>query len=186
MRFKRNRSGVPSSITIVVEAEKPEPKEVDPSVQFDYLWEHWKFNADQRLKAFNFFVVFSVFANGGLFSAIEKCVHPSLILFIGLFIAALAFVFWLLDERSKILLHLSGPGIKAFEKLVIQENAQLFHLDEKNLTGMKRYTFAFRVLFALQFVFGGLAIFYGLIKILSLPVEWQFLAALPALATCKP
>lgn len=25
-----------------------------------YLWEHWKFNADQRLKAFNFYVVFAM------------------------------------------------------------------------------------------------------------------------------
>jgi hypothetical protein len=44
--------------------------------EIDYLWEHWKFNADQRIKAFNFFVVFSVFANGGVFAAVEKCVHP--------------------------------------------------------------------------------------------------------------
>ena len=30
----------------------------------NYLWEHFVFNAEQRLKAFNFFVVFSRSANG--------------------------------------------------------------------------------------------------------------------------
>jgi hypothetical protein len=28
--------------------------------EVDYLWKHFLFNAEQRLKAFNFFVVFSV------------------------------------------------------------------------------------------------------------------------------
>lgn len=37
--------------------------------EIQYLWDHWKINADQRIKAFNFFVVFSVFADGGVFSS---------------------------------------------------------------------------------------------------------------------
>ena len=36
----------------------------------DYLWKHFEFNAEQRLKAFNFFVVFFGFANGGIFAAL--------------------------------------------------------------------------------------------------------------------
>lgn len=39
--------------------------------RIQYPWDHWKFNADQRIKAFNFFVVFSVFADGGVFTAIR-------------------------------------------------------------------------------------------------------------------
>lgn len=34
-------------------------------IEIQYVWEHWKFNADQRIKAFNFFVVFAIFADGG-------------------------------------------------------------------------------------------------------------------------
>ena len=41
-----------------------------------YLWEHWKFNADQRLKAFNLYVVFSIFANGMVFTALDKRAQP--------------------------------------------------------------------------------------------------------------
>ena len=36
----------------------------------DYLWAHFVFNAEQRLKAFNFFAIFSVFANGGVFATL--------------------------------------------------------------------------------------------------------------------
>ena len=30
----------------------------------DFVWDHFKFNAEQRLKAFNFFVILSIFADG--------------------------------------------------------------------------------------------------------------------------
>jgi len=36
------------------------------SKEEDYLWQHFQFNADQQLKAFNFFV------DGGVFTAFEK------------------------------------------------------------------------------------------------------------------
>lgn len=185
MRFKRAKFVPRTNITIVSKPSKATPKEIDPSVQFDYLWEHWKFNADQRLKAFNFFVVFSVFANGGLFSAVEKCVHPALVLTIGLFISALAFVFWLMDQRSQTLLAMSVPGLKQFEVACVDKAAQLFHLDIVNAKSKKRYTFAFNILFRVQFVFGLVVFAYGLTKTLPLPAEWQFLSTLPALATCK-
>lgn len=30
--------------------------------EWQYLWDHFKFNAEQRLKGFNFFVLLSIFA----------------------------------------------------------------------------------------------------------------------------
>jgi hypothetical protein len=38
----------------------------------EYLWKHFAFNAEQRLRAFHFFVVFSGFANGGILAAFDK------------------------------------------------------------------------------------------------------------------
>jgi hypothetical protein len=154
--------------------------------EIDYLWEHWKFNADQRLKAFNFFVIFSVFANGGMFSAIEKCVHPILLAFIGTFVCVLAVVFFLLDQRSQKLLHLSVPGIKLFEIDHINEVSRLFALDEPNRKGLVRYTAAFRIIFGLQILFGLVAISFGVLKTwpnfaTAIGIDW-----LPTLATCKP
>lgn len=79
----------------------------------DYLWQHFEFNAGQRLKAFNFFVVLSVFANGGVFTAIDKAMHPFVFILIGAFVVVLATVFWVMDIRSRNLLLLAVPGLKS-------------------------------------------------------------------------
>jgi hypothetical protein len=68
--------------------------------EYEYLWRHFAFNAEQRLKAFNFFVVFSVFANGGVFTALQKDADPLVLILIGGFVCALAAVFWIIDARS--------------------------------------------------------------------------------------
>jgi hypothetical protein len=38
----------------------------------DYLWKHFAFNAEQRLKAFNFYVLFTIFTNGATVVEGEK------------------------------------------------------------------------------------------------------------------
>ena len=146
--------------------------------EIEYLWEHWKFNADQRLKAFNFFVVLAVFANGGLFASIEKCVHPSITILIAIFIISLSSCFWMVDERSRKLLLLSIPGIKFYEQSKIQSISQLFHLDEPNTKTWVRYTVAFRLLFITQMLLGGLAILYGFAFLLDSTL-------FPSLSSCK-
>ena len=156
-----------------------------PLAEIDYLWEHWKFNADQRLKAFNFFVIFSVFANGGLFSAIEKCVYPFLLVLIGTFVCLLAFVFLLLDLRSQKLLHLSVPGIKRFEATYLHKGSRLFELDEVNRKGFVRYTVAFRLIFALQIIFGLVAFGFGVLKTWPSLASLVGISAMPTLALCK-
>lgn len=147
----------------------------------EYLWDHWKFNADQRLKAFNFFVVFSVFANGGLFSAIEKCVHPMVIFTVGLFISLLSVVFWMLDKRSRSLLLLSVEGLKDFEMKTVSPNARLFHLDA-NAGPVVRYTTAFRLLFVAQLLLGIAVMTHSAI---STSPSFKAKFELPILAPCK-
>ena len=90
----------------------------------DYLWDHFKFNAEQRLKAFNFFVVLSVFANGGVFAAYEKGLEPVAFVLIGALLIALSVVFLVIDVRSKELINLSLPGLKSYE-LMLSENARI-------------------------------------------------------------
>lgn len=119
----------------------------------NYLWEHFKFNAEQRLKAFNFFVTLSMFANGGAFAAFEKNVHPIILLLIGGLICILALCFAILDMRSQVLLRLTVPGLIQCEEK-FSETSRLFALDEANLSRYLRYTFIFRALFVLQGIFG--------------------------------
>jgi hypothetical protein len=126
----------------------------------DYLWTHFEFNAEQRLKAFNFFVVFSVFANGGVFTALDKDAHPFVLILIGGFVCLLAVVFFIIDLRSQALLRLSGPGLKEYEKQ-FPEHSRLFALDARPSKKIVRYTVAFRILFLTQLVFGLGVIAYG-------------------------
>ncbi len=95
----------------------------------DYLWKHFAFNAEQRLKAFNFFVVFSVFANGGVFAAADKNSHPITFVLIGGFVCILSAVFWTIDARSRLLINMAKPGLEKYKRR--GEHSQLFTLDRK-------------------------------------------------------
>lgn len=118
-----------------------------------YLWEHWKLNADQRLRGFNFFVAFAVFADGGVIAAIDKKLPPLVVLTMGVLVAILSISFWLFDVRSRQLLGLSERGLKRLE-LGLPEDARLFHADELKRHRWVRFTFAFRLIYVAQTAVG--------------------------------
>ncbi|KAA0068728.1 hypothetical protein [Rhodanobacter sp. T12-5] len=125
----------------------------------DLVWDHFKFNAEQRLRGFNFFVLLSIFADGGVFTALEKGLNPKLLLLLGVFIVVLAFVFWLVDARSRQLLNLTIPALKEIESS-FPETHRLFALDATLQGKYVRYTFAIRVLLVAQLLFGlGIALY---------------------------
>jgi hypothetical protein len=130
--------------------------------EYEFLWRHFVFNAEQRLKAFNFFVVFSVFANGGVFTALEGDAHPAVLILIGGFVCALSVVFWITDLRSKQLIELGFPGLKAYEQR-FAAHTRIFTIDE-SVHLRVGYKFAFRTLFVLQLLFGLGLIGYAMVK----------------------
>ncbi|MFV8783390.1 hypothetical protein ACNKU7_13325 [Microbulbifer sp. SA54] len=132
-----------------------------------YLCEHYRFNAEQRLKGFNFFVVLSMFADGGVFTAVEKGFHPFILFLVGGFVVIVSAVFWLVDTRSRQLLSLSVPGLKALEQ-GFSAPARLFTLDSGSHGRIVRYTFAIRALILGQFLFGTGVVVYGLLRLLGL------------------
>ena len=121
--------------------------------EIQYVWEHWKFNADQRIKAFNFFVVFAIFADGGVFAALERGAHPAVVAAIGFLVIALSAAFWVIDVRSERLIRLSEPGLRAFEG-TLNPVSRIFHADEPNRKSLIRYKYSFRALFLIQLLFG--------------------------------
>jgi hypothetical protein len=123
---------------------------------------HFEFNAEQRLKAFNFFVVFFGFANGGIFTAVGKDSHPVVFLLLGFFVCLLSVVFYVIDARSRNLLEMTKPGLINYESALPAE-ARVFTLDDRNRSRLISYTFAFRTLFGVQFLFGLGVIVYGLV-----------------------
>lgn len=125
------------------------------------MWEHYRFNAEQRLKGFNFFVVLSMFAEGGIFTAVEKGFHPLSLALLGGFVVILVVVFWLVDARSRQLLSLATPGLKALEQ-DLPEKSRPFTRDRHRRGTLVRYTFAIRSLLVAQFIFGTGVAVYGL------------------------
>lgn len=125
-----------------------------------FIWEHFKFNADQRLKSFNFFVLLSIFADGGVFTALQKSMAPQVLTLMGVFICLLAIVFWLADSRSQNLLKLTIPALIEIET-AFSEKAQLFRIDALKQGKFVRYTFAIRTLLVCQFLLGLGVIIYG-------------------------
>lgn len=126
----------------------------------DLVWEHFKFNAEQRLRSFNFFVLLSIFADGGVFTAIEKSFSPKLVVLLGLFTVLLAVVFWLADARSRQLLQLTIPALKEIEA-AFPESHRLFATDAVKQGHVVRYTTAIRTLLSAQFLFGLGVVWYG-------------------------
>lgn len=125
-----------------------------------YLWEHWKFNADQRLKAFNFFVAFSIFANGGVFTAFDRASHPIVLILLGGFVIFLAAIFAVVDSRCRRLLQITKKGLRAYEQLLRPES-RLFINDSMHRSRVIRFTVAFNTLFVLQGLFGMMVVGYG-------------------------
>jgi len=131
-----------------------------------YLCEHYRFNAEQRLKVFNFFVVLSMFADGAVFTAVEKEFHPLILLLLGGLVIIVSAVFWLVDARSRQLLSLAVPGLKALEQH-FSEEARLFDRDSRTQGRIVRYTFAFRALIFGQLLFGTAVVAFGLFSLFS-------------------
>ncbi|WP_449427206.1 RipA family octameric membrane protein [Rhodanobacter umsongensis] len=127
----------------------------------ELIWDHFKFNAEQRLKAFNFFLLFSIFTNGGVINAIDKHLSPWLLLLLGVFLCILSAVFWIADSRSSQLLSLSVEAMLNIEKNY-PAVCQIFRLDAEHRKKFVRYTVAFATLLIVQFAFGLGVVAYSL------------------------
>jgi len=108
-----------------------------------FVWAHFKLNAEQRLRGFNFFVVLAIFADGGVLAALQQGFSPGLLVLLGAFTVLLAQVFWLVDARSRQLLELTIVALKQMEA-DYPESYRLFAADALGQSRVISYTFAIR------------------------------------------
>jgi hypothetical protein len=127
----------------------------------EFVWAHFKLNAEQRLRGFNFFVVLAIFADGGVLAALERGFSPGLLILLGAFTVLLAQVFWLVDARSRQLLQLTITALKDIET-DYPESHRLFAHDAMGQSWVISYTFAIRSLLLAQMGFGLGVVGYGL------------------------
>jgi len=128
----------------------------------EFVWAHFKLNAEQRLRGFNFFVVLAIFADGGVLAALQQGFSPGLLILLGAFTVLLAQVFWLVDARSRqLLLELTIVALKEMEA-DYPESYRLFAADALGQSRVISYTFAIRALLLAQMGFGLGVVGYGL------------------------
>ncbi len=78
----------------------------------DYAWNYFELHAEQRLKAFQFYISLSTALVGGFVILIRYNNTSKWMAVLGMLLAFLSFIFWKLDERTKSLVHNAEEALK--------------------------------------------------------------------------
>jgi|tagenome__1003787_1003787.scaffolds.fasta_scaffold20947726_2 hypothetical protein len=97
----------------------------------DYSWKYFSYHADQRLKSFNFFLLFLTAAIAGLLSHSEHLENPGFWIGGGFSLLILTFLFWKLDRRHRTLIHIAEDALRVLESSMNFE--QSTDLDKLNI-----------------------------------------------------
>jgi hypothetical protein len=82
-------------------ADEPDaPKTLDETFR-GYAWDYFALHADQRLKAFHFYILLSTAIMGGFAVLLRNGVFQRWMAVFGLFLVFFSFVFWKLDNRTR-------------------------------------------------------------------------------------
>jgi len=78
----------------------------------DYAWDYFALHADQRIKTFNFFVVFATLLAGAIVGLIKDKGDIRWISLLGFLLFFLSIIFWALDRRNRGLVRNGEEAIK--------------------------------------------------------------------------
>jgi hypothetical protein len=128
----------------------------------DQAWKYFSLHADQRLKAFNFYLILCTLIAGGLLALIKDARDLLVAIPVALLLPSLSLVFWKLDIRNRQLIDHSQNALMFFEDdptLKGPDGAphvtQIF-LFEKHFTDLNR-PWTYRRCFNAVFLIVGLA-----------------------------
>lgn len=135
--------------------------------KMDYAMKHFSFIADQRVKTFNFYIIILAASTGATITASQRINQPAAFVATGVFHVFFAFIFWMIDKRSRRLLLIAKDGLRTIEESESwPSDCRLAVRDHQELAGFKNwffsFTMAFRITFLGQFLFGLLVIYCGL------------------------
>ena len=83
----------------------------------EYDWNYFELHADQRLKAFQFFISLSTALVGGFLLLFRFGQGHKWAAVLGLLLALFSFVFWKLDRRTRMLVHNAEEALKYLDAL---------------------------------------------------------------------
>ena len=111
----------------------------------DYSWKYFSLHADQRLKAFNFFVIFATFLIGAFGALVVRAGLQLVHVFLPIALIFITFVFWKLEERTRMLVKNGEMALKFLDESVLSsvgagyETLALFAVDDVETRTRKRY-----------------------------------------------
>ena len=82
-----------------------------------YAWQYFSLHADQRMRLFNFFLLLSGLLTGALSAVKQITPETKLAVLLPLIQSFSAFIFWRLDERSRMLIKNAETAIKYLDAL---------------------------------------------------------------------
>jgi Flp pilus assembly protein TadB len=138
------------------------------------IWNHFQVHAGQRMTIFNFYVVFSSLLTGAILTSLQASTpHYFTLAVLGFGLIVLAYVFWRLDERNRLLIHCAEDALKCLEaeswtSHVRAESLRVFTKSEKETSGKKwhlKYSSCFRILFVVFAVFGLTVSIFAFLKV---------------------
>jgi hypothetical protein len=108
----------------------------------DYAWKYFALHADQRLRAFNFYLVLVALVLGGLLAYLKDARSPAYAAPAGFLLAILSYIFWRLDGRSQEFIKHCESVLKAIEKDIsgdqIPEGLRLFIGEETKTQQLRK------------------------------------------------
>lgn len=92
----------------------------------EHAWQYFALHAEQRMRAFHFFLILSTILIAGSLTATREDLLPRYAGALGLYsLAFFSFVFWKLDQRSRTLIQTGEAALKAFEALLLAEEGSI-------------------------------------------------------------
>lgn len=83
----------------------------------DHAWDYFELHADQRLKAFHFYILLETgLVAALLFAARGGSPDVRIVAVVGALMVFFSFIFWKLDQRTKGMIKVSERALKLFER----------------------------------------------------------------------
>ncbi len=81
----------------------------------EYAWKYFSLHVEQRLKTFHFFVILATVMTGAILTISKNLGNVGYAAPLAYILATLAFVFWKLDLRNRVLIKHGENALKAIE-----------------------------------------------------------------------
>lgn len=109
-----------------------------------YAWDYFSLHADQRMKMFNFFLIFSGIILAAFPALLRLAPKNLYVALFPLILPVTSFLFWRLDQRTRHLIHNAEATLKDIEEALAKKSEDgpnfylLFKRDERALEEVRK------------------------------------------------